>query len=388
LELQTFWATHPKYRDIVEHIQGKYSFRERPSYGIVLKTSSANMVQLSADNFLGTVESYIHLAKVAMEGGGEYPGLAVEWVREDGRAIQENGGTFPSPAGIYYITLTADKEFEVEPLVEVQDETLTHVGGADYIAAHPFLDGSIRIYQMPGAVQLVPGVNLTINPDTGGVSLAHPLAKGQYLSVDYRYAGDTTGPWAIKENYANKGAIPGVVLAFGRRCEVGDCLAVVVHSRRQPTALEYGGKWEISLDFDIVARDPYAQQEISDMTVMFLWGVVRNQFSTEGIEITSISMGGESEEVYDENADDYYYNASISLSLQTDWAIHVPLTAIIRRVGPQTPAQIAEVAGLTDDELRVSTATLQNIQVLESLGLTSYDDPFFAGRTITFEKVR
>ncbi len=38
LELRRFWQYHPKYRDIVDHIQNKYSFRERPQYGIILKT--------------------------------------------------------------------------------------------------------------------------------------------------------------------------------------------------------------------------------------------------------------------------------------------------------------------------------------------------------------
>ena len=75
LELRNFWSYHPRYRDIVDHIQGKYSFRERPSYGIILKTASANQVQLSADNFVGTVVSYVQLAKYQ-----DKPGLAVEWL--------------------------------------------------------------------------------------------------------------------------------------------------------------------------------------------------------------------------------------------------------------------------------------------------------------------
>jgi hypothetical protein len=164
-------------------------------------------------------------------------------------------------------------------------------------------------------------------------------------------------------------------------------MAVVVYSRRVPTALEYGGKWDISIDFDIMARDVYAQQEIADSTVMYLWGIARNRLSTEGIEITAVSMGGESEEVYDETGDDYYYNASFSVQTQTDWSIHVPLTATIRRVVPLTQAQVAEVAGMTDDQL-VESNISNNIQVLESLGLRSFDDPFFAGKTTTFETLK
>ena len=55
LELRRYWSYHPKYPDLPDHIQGKYSFRERPQYGIVIKTGSANRVDLSPDNYLGVV---------------------------------------------------------------------------------------------------------------------------------------------------------------------------------------------------------------------------------------------------------------------------------------------------------------------------------------------
>lgn len=64
MELRTYWATHPKYQDLVNNIQGKYSFEQRPQYGIVVKTGAANQVQLSPDNFMGTVQSYVALAKI------------------------------------------------------------------------------------------------------------------------------------------------------------------------------------------------------------------------------------------------------------------------------------------------------------------------------------
>jgi len=382
LELRRYWMYHPKYRDIVDHIQMKYSFRERPQYGIVLKSSSANQVVLSADNFQGTVMSYIHLAKVE-----NYPGLSVEWVREDARAIQNNGGVFPSSPGIYYIDLTSAAEFYVDPLLDATDESVTKVSDTSWQLQHSFLNGTLRLYEMPSSIPLEEGVNYTADPSTGDITLVQGLTGSRYLSADYRYPGTSTGPWAILENHSQNTAIPGVVLAFGRRMEAGDRLAVVVQDRRQPSALEYGGRWEINIDFDIIARDPYSQMELADQTVLYLFGVARNRLSTEGIEITNVSMGGESEEVYDENADDYYYNASISVTVQTDWSIQVPLTATIRRVTPQTSEQQAQVAAQTDDELADNTGQT-SFHLAEGLGLQSLQDPFFAGRTATYEVIR
>lgn len=394
LELRRFWQYHPKYRDIVDHIQGKYSFRERPQYGIILKTSSANQVQLSADNYQGVVHSYVQLAKYP-----DKPGLAVEWVEEDKVAVRANGGVFPSPPGIYFIQITEATEstppynveptyeFMVDPLLEVQDEVATKVDDFTWMVVNPYLAETTRVYEMPGSIPYVRGVNYTEDPVSGNIIVVNPLPPNTYLIVTYRYPATSTGPWKIQENFAHKMAIPGVSLAFGRRIEKGDVLAVVVYSRRQPAALEYGGKWDISLDFDVVARDPYAQQEITDATIMYLWGIARNRLSTEGIEVTSVSMGGESEEVYDENADDYFYNASFSVQTLTDWSIRVPLSAVIQRVVPLTSEQIAEVAGMSDLEL-IEAGQVGNIRMLEELGLQSFDDPFFTGRTSTFETIK
>jgi hypothetical protein len=240
---------------------------------------------------------------------------------------------------------------------------------------------------MPGSIPYVVDVNYRENAEAGQIVLVNPIPSKSYLMVSYRYAAPSTGPWVITENFAHKKAIPGVTLAFGRRIEIGDVMAVVVYSHRVPTAMEYGGRWDISLDFDIVARDVLAQQEIADATVLYLWGIARNRLSTEGIEITAVSMGGESEEVYDETGDDYFYNASFSVQTQTDWSIHVPLTATIRRVVPLTQTQIQTIAGMTDDQL-LESGISNNIQVFESLGLRTFDDPFFNGKTATFEVIK
>ena len=164
-------------------------------------------------------------------------------------------------------------------------------------------------------------------------------------------------------------------------------MAVVVSPRREATALEYGGRWDISLGFDGVARDVYAQQEIVDLTVMYLWGIARSRLSTEGIEISTVGMGGESEEAYDENADDYYYNASVNVQLQADWSIHVPLAAVIRRALPQNDAQIRETAALSDEELAALGNAATTIRVLKDLGLRAVEDPFFGGLRGTYEGI-
>ena len=394
-EIRYYWSKEPQYKDsLVPNIQGRFSFEERPQQAIILKGQSANPFQLSADHFQGTIVSYCYLTKVYGQRG-----TSIEWVRENGTAIRANNGTFPSPPGVYYIEVrveTVDVRgvpeerlvFYVDPLLEIIDERATMLTPLLYeVAAQSFHPGSLRVYEMPGNIPYYDGVNYTADPTTGQITLATPLASGTYLSVDYRYTGTSTGPFPLPENGANVDAIPGVVLAFGRRAYDGDIMAVVIGDRREPVAKEYGGRWEMSMDMDIMARDVYAQGEITDRTLMYLYTEARERLSTEGIEITQASMGGEAEEVYDENGDDYFYTASISLSVMTDWAIHVPIGRTLNRVETNTVSETEMVSGLTDDQL-VEMGSPSGLQYTADLGLRDLRDPWFRDRTRTYDLIR
>lgn len=393
--IRFYWAQDPKYRDsLVPNIQGRYSFRERPQEAIILKSQSASPFQLSADHFQGTVLSYCYLMKVYGKRG-----TTIEWIREDAVAIRANNGVFPSTRGVYYIEVAKEElvvrgvpsdrlVFYVDPLLEVIDETPTVLTPLlSEVSAGSFHPGSLRVYELPGNIPYYDGINYTADPTTGQITLAAPMAPGTYLSVDYRYAGTTTGPFPVPENGANREAIPGVVLAFGRSAYEGDIMAVVVGDRRETVAKEYGGRWEMSMEFDIMARDVYAQGEITDRTLMYLYTEARDRLSSEGIEITSVSMGGEAEEIYDETGDDYFYTASLSLSILTDWAIHVPLPITLTRAIPHTVTQDKAVAGLGEDAL-LEMGDPNGLTVVTDLNLVSVRDPWFLGRTKTYDVIR
>lgn len=342
---------------MVANIQGKYSFAERPQYGIILKTGSASKVQFSADNFVGTVQSFVTLAKIP-----GYVGTSVEWIREDSLAIQANGGRFPSQAGVYYCEMATDNTFFVDPLLDVRDERLTMVTQSEGVLQSIPFAGSLRLIEMPSGRLLQSNVDYSVGADQVTIYLATPLGNGMALSADYRVAGQSTGPWLVEPQTGFNKAIPGVVLVFGRRYQKGDRWAVVVSSVREPAYLEYGGKWEMGIDIDIIARDVASQAEIADQTAMFLWAILRPNLIDEGIDISDVSMGGESEEVYDETGDDYFYNAAISMTVQADWFMMVPIQS------------------------RISSYQERIKNLPNGLALTSFQDPYFSGRFTTFEK--
>ena len=328
LELQESFSQHPVYAKVSANVQSRFTFTERPQYGIVVKGSSANKVALSGDNFMGTISSHVMLTNV------NEPAYPIEWVREDLSAIHANQGVFPARPGIYYIEILTVPEnagdtgtFMVDPLLEVVDEALLRFqSGIETLAQLENLpvEGTVRVY-LNHRVLLTEGTDYRVQYSDGSVTLLTRQQPNSVLTADYYYSIASFGPITWQWNAADFRTLPGVVMAFGKRGKVGDKVAIRVYPDRVDTAQAFGGKFEVTFEMDVIARDTNQMEEIADLAIMYLWGQKKSKLEFEGIEITDISMGGEAEEVYDETGDDYFYTASLSLNLRSDWEIHVPM---------------------------------------------------------------
>lgn len=350
LELKDSFARHPIYQKVVPFIQNKFAFDERPQIGIVVKGSSANKVSLSSDNFIGNVTSYVMLAYV---GAPTYP---IEWVREDLNTIRANGGKMPTDPGIYYIEIltvpTNPQEcgsFVIDPLLTVTEEPLLRFqSGIEREAQleNPPTKGTLRLW-VNGRLMLVEGSDFVCNYHTGAITFLTRFSRDEVVTADYRYPIPSQGPFEFKWNTAEFKAIPGVVLAFGKRAQVGDKVAVRVSGDREDTALAYGGKFEVSLDLNVLSQDTTSTEEVADLVVMYLWGEKKPVLEFEGIEILEISIGGEAEETYDETADIFYYTANLTLQFRADWEIHVPLPLTVSKVTAVTPEGSNRIVPMT-----------------------------------------
>ncbi len=269
------------------------------------------------------------------------PSFPLEWVREDNRVVQENGGVLPVPPGIYYITIehapTAAQEegsFMVDALVSVNDgPVLRFVSGVEKRAhlEHLPLPGSLRLW-LNGRTLLIEGEDYTrLGQDITFTGVFYP---SNTVTADYHYEAPSFGPFPFTWNHTNRDALPGVVLAFGKRAMTGDQVLVVVTRDREDAAEIYGGKFELGFDLDVIARDPIQMEEVADLAVMYLWAIKKGLLEDEGIEILDISSGSEGEEAYDETGKEIYYTASLSVSMRSDWEVHVPLPLTMARVIP------------------------------------------------------
>lgn len=333
-ELKDSYSQHPLYEKIVPYIQNKYAFEERPQFGIVVKGGSANKVALSADNFLGTISSHVMLAYFEKEAN------PIEWVREDDQAIRENGGMFPIQAGIYYLeilsvpeTVSDPGQYVIDPLLTVMHESVrVFPTGIEHEAQlnHIPVKGTVRLYEN-AYYGLKENTDYTIDYATGKVTFLATFAPNTTVLADYRYAADSLGPIDFYWNRPDFTTLPGVVMAFGKRARVGDKMAVVVTADRVDTAHAFGGKFEYTFDLDVIATDPNQTEEIADLGVMYLWANKRNELASEGIEIVEVSVGGEAEEQRDEQAQEFYYTASLSVQMRADWEVLVPLPFTISK---------------------------------------------------------
>jgi hypothetical protein len=332
LELKDSFAQHPIYYKIVDHIENKYAFTERPQMGIVVKGASANKVALAADQFMGTLNSYVMLAYVGA------PTFPLEWVVEDSATLDAQGGQMPLPPGIYYIRIVDAPEdaqsvghFMVDPLLTVNEEpVLRFLSGVETEGQLQQLPvrGTVRLWQNRN-YRLTEGKHFTIDYATGGIAFLETFSPGSTVTADYRYAVASVGPVTWQWNRADYRTLPGAVLAFGKRGKAGDKVAVVVYGDRTATATAYGGRFDLSFDLEVIARDPHQMEELADLTLMYLQYQKRRVLASEGIEITDVSIGGESEEVADEIGDEYYYSASVTVQVQTPWEVHEPLPLTI-----------------------------------------------------------
>jgi len=342
-ELRDYWSNHPRYPDFAKYIQGKYSFDERPQFGMVVRTGGANNVVLSPDNFIGTLEGHVTLA--------QFPGRpflgSIEWVREDPYAAPV--------AGVYHLKVFEGqgsdpnvKEYDVyhTRYRKTSEVTLNFISDTEIMLGGTPLAGSVSVYEYPSRRKLE-GTEYGVEGDI--ITLMEAVPRGLSLSVSYTEDLGQSGPFRVKAARAYRDIIQGVTMIFGRRLQAGDEMAVIVTEEREEVSQEYGGRWDVSVDMDLIARDVHSQADIADQTVVWLWSTLRPKLASMGIEMSDVSLGGEAEEVYDDNGDDYFFTASISFSLQVDWFIHFPLVAPLAQSAIQLVPLEAPVTGIGSD---------------------------------------
>lgn len=82
-ETELAFQSHPAFSEKIK-VYNKFPYDERIQYGFLVRNTSALSIRLSPDNFISDLFSHVRLARQT-----NYPGLAIEWVRENEGNITE-----------------------------------------------------------------------------------------------------------------------------------------------------------------------------------------------------------------------------------------------------------------------------------------------------------
>ena len=274
-------------------------------------------------------------------------------------------------SGLYYLTLEdedgnpSSTKFMLDYIKLVQDEVLVEDatdGQTTATLSHIPINGTIHLYRFNQVI--LPTSQYTVDYSTGEITFDPPLDEGVRIVAAYRHYASSTGPFTIVQNEINVDAIPGVVLAFGRRVAPGDKIVIIITDSRSEKALVQGGRWIFSLGLDVLAQDQESQAEITDEVVRAIWMEKKGKLDAEGITITGISPGSDSTDIYDEVAGLLWWMSSIEINIETDWEHYVPIPVPISgfeylevpggiaHLTPEKPSEFSSEA-LSDDDVAI-----------------------------------
>ena len=382
-EIKEILYSHPRYRADSENVQNKFAFNERPQRGVIINGTSGDRVTLAADNYMGRLSSFCMLTP---ESG--FPNTTVEWVRENFNVLEGfsiNRDSFPSPPGVY--------QFEVErlpdeaknvpglvtitPVLTILGEyilTITESGFYEgQISRDNLYPRSVRLW-VNNKISLIEGVDYSVDYKTGEIRFLKLAEYYGVVTADYRYTLPTKGPFEFKKEQFDVSMLPGAVIAFGDRAQYKDKFNIVVTDDRTEVADVYGGKFEMTFDIIAFSKDSEDREKLSDYLVMKILEK-QNSLGFEGIELLKISPGGENEDVFNAETDEYFYESNISVSFRVDWAIYSPLPAVMWR------------GELTSKSEEQSHGYLDGTAPYDLLKIGSNSSFLELGRKLTYEKM-
>jgi hypothetical protein len=338
-ELKNILYDHPRYRADSENVQNKFAFDERPQRGVIINGTSADRVVLSADNYMGTLVSYAMQAPV-----GKKPNTTVEWIKENKKTLNDHdpsGNSFPTSPGVFLfkivkmpnvpekisgtLEMTSIQDYAGEPCIVVP----TSEFGEAQLSNQDIYPGSVNLVA-DGRTVLLPEVDYTVDSSSGLITFLKTGALTSNITADYRSYGVKSATYDFMPETVREDFISGLQIYFGDRTQENDEWAIVISPDRNEVAKLYGGKFEMSFDIVAFSKDAEDREKLTDYIVM---KIMERQLAlgTEGIELLDVAPGGENEDVFNPETDEYYYESNISLRVRVEWGITIPLPLKITR---------------------------------------------------------
>lgn len=329
--------------------------REREKINVIVTGSSKDHIQLSPDNFITKELGYVSQAKVTDEAG-EHPGYFLSWAVDD-FSTGETMGNRVGP-GVYYLTLQDVTDTGATLLIDVmgvakRELVLYNYTGETRIQLdhYPVVPGSFQLFVDRSLYPPEPEADFyDIDLNTGIVTLNRKPASGARIEASYNWVQGSLPDVEIQKGIGRSDILTGVNLGFNEEFVEGDRAAVIVSEEKEPSSLIFGGKMAVMLQFDTRAQDTPQAEMVVDKLSETLWGVAKAELIEEGLDITNVNVGGESQEPEDETGQEWAFEFTLSAQVETEWQSRVPL---LRRYSwgiVNLPAEV-DIFSATDEEL-------------------------------------
>ena len=322
---------HPMFRENVD-VFTRFPDEERPKQAILVRSISGGNQKMGLGNFAGMHKSICFLANFKGSNAA-----SIEWVKADVKNLEK----LSSP-GFYIVKIKSGSsesnqfKFDISPYYQVDDELLDIVAirGSEgaLLSNRPVNPGSEVIFAHDGT-QFRRGFDYNINNESGEIIFINPV-KDEFdeLFIDYQIIGDVTEEYDIKMYEFNNTAIPGVLMAFGDRIKVGDEQVIVVEKEFREMSRVLTGRWVLSADIFVVAQDADTQERLADYIVSKFWADWEENLIDDGIYIHDFSLGGETEDLEVDIAEEYNFTSNIGITIDVDWEVHQPVLREVRSI--------------------------------------------------------
>lgn len=229
--------------------------------------------------------------------------------------------------GLHFLQIQADRVLSRRLLGQVEREILVspYAGELEFDLSHQdLIPGSVRIV-LPHFYPLEENTHYIVDYSNGKITITAPDQIPPYdLYISYNWAGEQVDDIPFESGQSSNQIVPGAIIAFGEKVQVGSVGVVGVMKNREIVAEIFGGKWNVSMSLNCFARDPDTIQEISDWLSGVILAYLKPRLDLDGQALTDFSFGGKARTVYMEGGEEYY-SRSLSFSLLTDWEAYRPL---------------------------------------------------------------
>jgi len=161
-----------------------------------------------------------------------------------------------------------------------------------------------------------PGTQSINYSGTFNAAIGRTADQFYFIYSGSNFSGVNVLPVSPDEYLVNPSGMSGVTIQLNDVLFAGDQYQIETYAEDEFIAERYGGRYDITINFDLYADSTLELQELADFTEQFLVQKKFDLWDKAGFNTTEWSKGSESEKAY---LNEFIFQASITTAGFTEW---------------------------------------------------------------------